>query len=200
MFLRKSIAYVLMCLLAVACGERKDKEGLQLYNQGKYKEAISFFDTYLEDYDKDANAFYNRGRSYEELGDLEKAADSFKQAVMLEPKNEHFKMSLGICQFKQENYSYTIGNMEQVLKENERNVEAHIIMGRAYSEMGKVEEAIKAFDAAVRIDKANGSAYLHRGRIKSAAGLTGEGCSDLKKAKNLGIANAENLIKRYCNL
>ena len=191
---------LLLSFIILSCSERDDREGLALYNQGKYEEAISFFDQYLEGHPKDARAYYNRGRSYEELGKLEKAEASFKEAVMLEPKDAQYKMSLGICQFKQKNYSYTVGNMEQILKENDRNVEAYILMGRSYSYMGEIQEAIDAFDSALRLDKENGRAYLHRGRIKSIAGLTGEGCADLKKAKNLGIEGANELIKRHCAL
>ena len=194
----KTLVFLLVSVLLASCGLRTDEAGLKLYQEGRYQDAIDYFDKFLVDRPEDANAYYNRGRSYEELGDLENAEADFKKAVMFEPKEPLFKMSLGICQFKQKNYSYTVGSMEQILKANDRDINAYILKGRAHSHIGEIEQAIEAFDAAVRIDGQNGEAYLHRGRILAVADASMEGGKDLKTAKNLGVKGAEEFIARLC--
>ena len=121
----------------------------------------------------------------------------FKEASKLEPSESAFWMSMGICNFKMKEYENTVSNMDAILQKNTNNAEAHVLQGRAYSHLAEVKKAIDAFDAALKADERSGEAYLHRGRLKAAAGASG--CSDLKKAQSLNANGAEQFVKKYCN-
>lgn len=67
------------------------------------------------------------------------------------------------------------------------------------SKMGKHEEAVANLDKAIALQPDFAEAYFNRGLIKIYRDDTEGGAMDLSKAGELGIQDAYNVIKRYCN-
>ena len=196
--MKKIVLLAGLLFLFTACGKNLGEQGFDKYQQGDYKGAIELFTQYIADHPQDADAFYNRGRAYEESGELDKAIEDFNTATTISPDEHSFWMSLGICNFKLKRYANTVSNMDALLQKNANDAQAYVLQGRAYSHLKEVKKAIDAFDAALRADERSGEAYLHRGILKSAAGAVSGGCSDLKKAESLGVKEAPSFYKKWC--
>jgi tetratricopeptide (TPR) repeat protein len=67
------------------------------------------------------------------------------------------------------------------------------------SKLGRYDEAISNLDKAIELQPDFAEAYFNRGLIKIYQDDTEGGAIDLSKAGELGIQDAYNVIKRYCN-
>jgi len=189
--------FTLVTLVFFSSCEKNDTEKAdELFKSKDYQTAITHYSTYIESHPNDEKSFYNRGRAYEELGELEKAKENFMEAANLEPNNITFQMSLGIIYFKLKKFSSVVSYMENILKLKSNDAHAFLLKGRAYQRLGKIRDAMESYDNAIRYDSKLGGAYLYRGILK--ASTKKNGCDDLKKAKALKEAEADDLIKKYC--
>ena len=58
------------------------------------------------------------------------------------------------------------------------------------------DDALKAFDEAIRANKKNDLAYLERGKLWMVMGKTSKAESDLKQASSLGNKQAGHLLAK----
>ena len=65
--------------------------------------------------------------------------------------------------------------------------------------LGKYQEAIRNFDQAIELQPDFAEAYFNRGLTRIYLDDIEGGAKDLSKAGELGIQDAYNIIKRYCN-
>lgn len=74
--------------------EQYNNEGLALFNQGKYEEAIQYYDQSIalerhgiENMD---SCYFNRGYAYYKLGDYEKAIEDYTAALNIAEKSKYY--------------------------------------------------------------------------------------------------------------
>jgi tetratricopeptide (TPR) repeat protein len=104
-----------------------------------------------------AQAYNYLGYMWVDRGEkLDEAGDLIKKAVEMEPDNGAFLDSLGWYFFKK-------GDFERALKELQRAAEVikpedpvvHEHIGDTYAQMGRVAEALRAWEKALALDKEN---------------------------------------------
>ena len=69
-------------------GKKTGAKGVELFKEGKYKEAITLFTTYLKTERDDENkkvAYYNRGMAYYNLGQHENALEDGEECLKINP-------------------------------------------------------------------------------------------------------------------
>lgn len=71
--------------------------------------------------------------------------------------------------------------------------------GYVLCKLGRYEEAVKCFDKAIEFQPDFAEAYYNRGLTQIYLDHINTGALDLSKAGELGIEDAYNVIKRYCN-
>lgn len=200
----KSIFKYLIIIIATsqiisACGEKDQSEiGDQYYNSGEYEKAINAYTKFLELKPANEVALYNRGRAYEELGKYEKSIKDFKKVLELNPKSENAILSIGKDYYRQEDFESAAFQFEKAYKINDKNAQAALLLARANHKSGEIDKAMEFYNKAINLDKNYGEAYMYRGALKLYLSPNGSGCSDIKRAKNLGYAQAEQLLKEYC--
>lgn len=74
-------------------------EGDRLLAKQQYQEAIRVYETYLEDHPREGKARMGLAISFRETGDRSRALREAITAVSLDPKNPHFQLELGKCQW-----------------------------------------------------------------------------------------------------
>ena len=77
-----------------AIAEQYNNDGLELYDLGKYEEAIELYDKAIELENKGIDdmdvCYFNRGLSYYKLGNYQKAVGDFTQAIDISSKPKYY--------------------------------------------------------------------------------------------------------------
>lgn len=130
------------------------KEGLRLYfREGKYTEAISFFDRAIESDPTMAFAWHDRGVCLRELGKNEEALRNFDKAVELLPAEEELLFTraemlkkIGILRGQKNAIEAAVKAYNKVLEINPNQAEAWNSLGICMKELGKSELSRQYYD------------------------------------------------------
>lgn len=105
-----------------ALAEKKNNEGLNLYESGKYEEAITLYDEVIDLEDKDINdiemVYFNRGIAQYKLGNYELAVGDFTRAIQIKPRSKYYF-----------NRANAYGQLGDTLKETEDNIKGTALFG-----------------------------------------------------------------------
>jgi len=189
----------LLTICLVSCQEKDELEKAnQLYNAGKYEQAIKAYSEHLEMKPAHEIATYNRGRAYEELGQYENAVNDFLKVIEINPRNIGAYLSYGKNFYREKDYENAAFQFEKAFKLNTNSSQSATLLARAYHKAGSVEKAMEYYNIAINNDKNNAEAYLYRGALKIHLNQSGA-CNDVKMAKNIGHEEADDLYNKYCN-
>lgn len=189
----------LMVALISGCKDEDAVKGDQLFQKGRYEEAIAAYNEYLELNPSHIKSIYNRGRAYEELGQYDKALASFKEVLDIDEKNTAALMSVGQHYYRENDYPNAVFYLDKAVTVDNSNARAFFLLGRSYHLQGMVREAMEAYDSAISLNDNLGEAYLYRGALKAHLNRMSAACNDFKMAKSLEVRDADEALSRYCN-
>lgn len=181
-----------------SCSEEKTSSGDVHFNNGEYSEAADEYSENLKFNPKDVRMLYNRGRANEEQGNLEEAIADFESALEVEPNNFQVLLSLANVHYNQKNYTNALLYSDQAAGISGAPAMASFMRARALQQLGKSEEALKAYGNAISVDKEFGQAYYNRGLLKVAMKRVGTSCEDFQLARALEYPGAEEAYEKYC--
>lgn len=84
------------------------------------------------------------------------------------------------------------------IKANPNDVSAYVNRGAYYSYLGLYPQAIKDYDKAIELYPGIPEVWYNRGLAKARFVYTLDACQDLKKAQDLGLAQAKGVIIQNC--
>ncbi|UXX79280.1 tetratricopeptide repeat protein [Reichenbachiella carrageenanivorans] len=189
---------LVLAVVLFACENEERSKGDELYNEGKYSEAIKAYDEYIGLHPTHVKSIYNRGRSYEELGKFQKAFEDFEAVLEIDKKNTSALLSLAKYYYRDQKFEKAKYYAELAVKENVNLAQAHFWLGRSRHQLGMFAEALTAYNNAINLDRELGEAYLYRGAIKMQSSRNKSACADFKSAKDLGVKEASAAEKKYC--
>ena len=73
-------------------------KGNDLYNQGRYLEAIESYSDIIKDGKHSSELYYNMGNSYYKLNDIANSIFYYEKALLLNPKSEKIANNLSFAQ------------------------------------------------------------------------------------------------------
>jgi Flp pilus assembly protein TadD len=137
------------------------KKGIQLaFREGKYAEAIPYFDRDLDIDPLLANVWHDRGVCFLELGRDVEALRNFENAVELAPDDEEFLFSLsgiqktiGILWQRKELIVSAILVLNRIVEKNPNHADAWNRLGICSKELGKDLESRRYFEKSREIIK-----------------------------------------------
>src|SRR5699024_8459024 len=95
MCLRSSLLGLLFLCIVVGCGNSGDSEGDTYFARGEYEKAVQAYSEYIAITPSHVKSIYNRGRAYEELGQLDDARADYERVLKIDPKNQNAYLSVG---------------------------------------------------------------------------------------------------------
>lgn len=189
----------LIILLLTGCGDESSTVGDAYYKKGDYEQAVAAYTEYLRLDPTHIKSLYNRGRAYQELGEHEKAMADFNAVIKEEPNNTNALLSLANdFYYRQRDYENAIFYADKVLANDENNEVAYNLKGQAYQRLGKLTEAMEAYNNALSVNDQFAEAYISRGSLRLYLKQQGRACTDFQMARNLGAEGANDLLKKYC--
>ncbi|UII24060.1 tetratricopeptide repeat protein [Fulvivirga ligni] len=193
------VGFLIALTIFSSCKDERSDLGDKYFKSGEYDKAVKAYTDYLHLEPTHIKSLYNRGRAYEELGQHDKAIADFNKVIKEDPLNASAYLSLASdFYYRLHDYENTIFYAEKALKYNEDNATAHTIKGKAFQKLGKLEEAMSAYNDAISVDKEFADAYLSRGLLRIHLKQTSRACTDFKLAKSLGSSSADQVVSKYC--
>ena len=195
----KKVFYLLAVLFVItACNTEVTREADALFNEGEYTAAIEAYNEYLATKPKDIKSLYNRGRAFEELGQVERAKKDFTRILDIDGENLNANLSMGKYWYQKERFPQAINFFDKVIMIDGRVSDAYMLKARSYHQMGEFEEAMESYNLAINFDNKNDEAYLYRGALKVALNQMNGACKDLNRAKGLGSKEASVAWNKHC--
>jgi TolA-binding protein len=149
--------------------------GIELYNEGNYREAIAFFDKSLKeprDQSFTARAIYWKAESDFQLSNFDESLIGYKQYLQLPlasetPEFTNSMYNVAYNNFKLKNYSEAIKNFKSFVSksnsEASRKKDAYLRLGDSYFVTSQYEPAMENYNAAIELGSAdNDYAYFQK--------------------------------------
>ena len=126
-------------------------EGYDLYNQGRYEEAIECYNKALEIDPDYGDAWNNKGIVLDDLGRYEEAIECYNKALEIDPDNAYVWNNKGVSLYHLGRYEEAIECYNKALEIDPNYGDAWFNKGNALSKLGRYEEAIECFNRALSI-------------------------------------------------
>ena len=134
-----------------------------LHDEGKYSEALKYFDKYMKIFPNDAKAFNFRGLTYQSKKEYEKAIEDFSKALKIDPDYTAALSNRGECYFKMEDWENAATDFTKVLKKDPDNIAMYYNRALIYSNDEDWDNAIADFTIVIKSEPNYVEAYLNRG-------------------------------------
>lgn len=189
---------ILVAIVLSGCGGGNMNKGDRYYKSGEYEKAIEAYNEIIASNQSAVSSIYNRGRSYEELGQLDLAEQDFLAVLDTDQKNLSATLSLAKLYYTKKAYNKAVIFADKALELNENSAQGHFLSGRAKHQLGYVDSALESYSLAININRDFGEAYLYRGALKIHKKQSASACEDIRQAVNLDVPEAKAILKKYC--
>ena len=128
-------------------------KGIILQSQNRVEDALDAYDKAIEIEPDNEYAWYNKGHVLEDLMEFDDAIDAYIEVTRINPKNIdawYSQSCINVYEF--DDFNGAIRALNHVLKINPNHVPSLHEIGLAFSELGKIEEAIASFAKVMFID------------------------------------------------
>jgi Tfp pilus assembly protein PilF len=129
------------------------EEAEAAYQDKRYDEAVKLFTRYTEGKSENPWGFYMLGLSAWKAGDHEIAEKALERALELDPDHVKSQLNLSRVYLDTERPDKALVWTEKTLAIDPESNDAHRLQGRAYSQLGQVENAIAAYHKAIMSDE-----------------------------------------------
>jgi tetratricopeptide (TPR) repeat protein len=134
-----------------------------LYESGKYIEAIEAFQSAIKKDSKSTGAYNGLGVAYMKLQEYEKAEIALKKALGIEPDSAWVHSNLGLMYSETGRYEEAVSAFKEALKVNPDLEIAHLNLGNTYRWLKMYEEARRSYLLALGINPDSSLAHYSLG-------------------------------------
>jgi|GEM_PF-1479804 len=132
---------------------------------GNYREALNAYIEFLKYEPDNKDGYNNLGAIYSKLGDNKSAITVLEHALKIDPNSEDIKTNLAIAHQKygielmeKRSYDSALNEFHKSLELMPNDPDIYAILAMAYERIGKLDEACKYVDLAIKIDPQNKTA------------------------------------------
>lgn len=158
--------------------------------------AIHDCDQAIELNPKLINAYFRRGLTYVELGDLELALANYTTTIDLDPTHSKALVQRSLIYFRQQDYRHAKQDCQAVKAFDQTCFWSNYILGVVDSLSGLQHNAIKSFSKAIEITPNYVSSRYHRGILYHQLGDIPKAMADFEQARSIQDRGVERLVDR----
>ena len=169
-----------------------------LARQGRYAEALDYFERGLKINSNDVEMLSNQSLALMANGQLDHAGKKLLKAIELDPNYGHAHFNLGVLRYRQHNYGEALEHFSNAVSADPALTQTYLNLGTTYVAMGKFQAAIDVWKQLERIQPNNASLIFNIGLGWLRLGQDAKASSALRKAFDLEPNNkqiATTLIK-----
>ena len=159
-------------------------------------EALHDCDRAIELNPKFINAYFLRGLTYAELGDLELALADYTSTIDLDPEHGNALVQRSLIYFRQQDYRHAKQDCQAVKAFDKTCFWSNYILGIIDSLSGLQHNAIKSFSKAIELAPNYVSARYHRGIVYHELGDIPKAIADFEQARSIQNRGLERLVDR----
>ena len=116
----------------------------------------------------------------------------------MDPNNFQVLLSLANLHHKKKNFTNALLFANRAAEIPGAPAMASFMKGRALHQLGKTDEALKAYGNAITLDKDFGQAYYNRGLLKIGIKNVKGACEDFQLSVALEYPGSSEAYKKYC--
>ena len=144
-----------------------------------------------------AAAFNNRGVAYCQLGNFSQAIQDFNKGIDLDPEFEAIYVNRGNAYYNLGNFTQAINDFNKAIELNPNNATTYSNRGNTYRDTGNFGPALHDFNRSIELNPNVAAVYWNRGALYGQQlGNYRLGEADIKKAAQLGLGDAQELLRR----
>ncbi len=171
----------------------------EIYFQLKrYKDAVDIASAALALEPKNISALQFRGSSYGASGQPAMAEQDFKTILELDPENDHGLFNLAMAYKDANKLNEAVETLSKLIVKTPEFPNAYFERGFCYGRMGLFPQAKSDLEKSISYQPDHGPSYFFRGRAYDALGDPEAACADWKKAGELGLPEAVQIVKERC--
>jgi tetratricopeptide (TPR) repeat protein len=174
--------------------------GVQAYHEANFREAIEHLTEAVQSDPTLARALFVRGRTYQQLGQMNLALADYLAADSLESDGPTLAC-IGYCNNRLDLHGASIWNYEQAIGKGFANAALLNNLGFSYGQKRRNDEARACLDQAIALDPRLQAAYYNRAMLVCRHALRGHeslpdsAISDIQAAVSLGPVTPELLLE-----
>lgn len=139
--------------------------GVCFIKSGRPRDAIREIARALKVNPNSAEAHYNLGHAWSDLGDVRKAHDSFRKAAFLSPDDAEYHLELGNSLKLLERIEEAMQSFRRAIDLRPDYAEAHNALGACLRELERYEEAVSCYRTAIRLRPRYAEAHGNLGNV-----------------------------------
>lgn len=155
----------LFFLLVLFCGsfafaQAEREKGIELFKQGKNKEAVAALEQTTKKTKTDAEIWNYLGLAYIKINSLKKAVKAIEKAVSLNPQSAIYQTNLAYAYLLSNKLGKARDESTKAITLNPQSADAYYVRGSAAILEAKYDEAISDADRAIAANADYASAYI----------------------------------------
>lgn len=128
------------------------KKAKAYFDEGKYQEAIEFYQKANQIIPRNIYNLANMGFAYEALGKYEEAIKCYETLEEVSPNNYKIKLKLGENYSELGRYDEAVSYYKRALSLNPEDRQAYVNLGYSCCKKGKYEDGISAYEKALTLN------------------------------------------------
>lgn len=162
------------------------------------EKAIQDFDRALTIDPTSARIYHERGIVNALLNRWKEAAADLEKASRLDPANERTLEKLGNCYYQLKQYNKAVNSYSLAINLDGQNYKLYEYRGDSKYRSDDLKGAVNDYTTAIDLQPDAGTSYYRRGVVRIQIGDKSAGCQDLLMAGQLGIREADAILKKQC--
>lgn len=140
-------------------------QGNTLSGQGKYEEALSYYDRAEEEEPMNLDVYISKGITYANLEQLDRAKEQFEKALKLNRRSGLVYFHLGSIELLEGNSYAGIENYNKAIANGYDTAQLYYNLGLLYEEKGDFDLAIRNYSKAIQRDALRPDIRIRRVRL-----------------------------------
>jgi len=162
-----------------------NRRGQLLADEGNLELADADFQAALDFNSQNWRAMHHRGVSFAQAGQFANAFDDFNQVIQLNPRYAKAYANRATLYVQAKDLQSAIKDYESAIENDNEFATAHVGLGRVCHMLGRWDEAIEHFTAAIHVEPTNPGIVCSRGDLQADMGHYGEALADYARTIEL---------------
>lgn len=155
----------------------QNSTGVQLFQQGRYNEALQYFEAAKQSSPANPDAYYNLASTYHKLGVvnkdtkmLDQAESLYNQCLDIAPNHVDCHRGLAVMLVESNRQDKAFNLLKNWANRTPNLSDPRLELSRLYQEFGQTKVAEQFLDEALAMDPNNARAWASKGKMRESAG------------------------------